>query len=442
MELTENEKWVHRDEKVVAPAQRLSYFPLVIDKAEGSILTDADGKEYIDFLSSAASLNLGSGHPAVTKAIEEQLKRCAQYTAVYTCNKPMIEYAERLVSVFPGGVPAKVSFSNCGSEANDAAIKFSRAYTGRSKIITFLNAYHGNTYGASSLSSCALKMHEKIGPLLPEIYRFPFVGAGNEAAAHGGSFVAPIEEAFATYLNPHEVAAVIIEPLQGDGGMLPAHPVFMQQLYALCKKYGILFISEEVQQGFFRTGKFFGIEYYDVQPDGIVMGKSIGAGLPLGAFMARTEIIDALPAPAHIFTLAGNHLSCAAGKASFDVLTSDAFQTQLKASTALLDELLERTVQKHPRIGYSRGLGFSRGLAVVDPETGAQDLDGAYKICYRSYENGLLVLTVMGNILRIQPPLTIPAEQLKQGFAILDAAISDLEAGRIPDEVLVNRHGW
>lgn len=442
MNQTECERWVQRDEKVIAPAQRLSYYPLVVDKTDGAVITDADGKEYIDFLSSASSLNLGGSHPVVTQAIADQLFQCAQYTAVYTYNKPMIEYAERLASVFPGSGEIKVSFSNCGSEANDAAIKFSRAFTGRSKIITFVNAYHGNTYGASSLSACTPKMSEKMGPFLPEIYRFHFVGADEDPVKWNADFVSHIKTAFDSYLSPTEVAAIIIEPVQGDGGMLPAHPLFIQQLHDLCRKYGILFISEEVQQGFFRTGKFFGIEHYNVVPDGIVMGKSLGAGLPLGAFMARSEIIDSLPAPAHIFTLAGNHLSCAAGKASFDYMTTEEFQSQLKANIVLMDDYLDRIVKKYPSIPFSRGLGLSRGLAVVNKDTGEPDPDGAYKVTYRCYEYGLVVLTVMGNILRIQPPLNITAEHMDRAFDILNRAIIDLEHDLIPDDVLIHRHGW
>lgn len=442
MSRTECEAWVQRDERVIAPAQRLSYYPLVVDKTDGAIITDADGKEYIDFLSSASSLNLGGAHPAVTQAIAEQLSRCPQYTAVYTYNKPMIEYAERLVSVFPGGGDAKVSFSNCGSEANDAAIKFSRAFTGRSKIISFLNAYHGNTYGASSLSACTPKMSQKIGPFLPEIYRFRFVGADEDPARWNGDCVAHIKEAFESYLSPEEVAAVIIEPVQGDGGMLPAHPLFLRQLYELCREHGILFISEEVQQGFYRTGTFFGIEHYGLTPDGIVMGKSLGAGLPLGAFMARSEIIDALPAPAHIFTLAGNHLSCAAGKASFDYMQTQEFHELLQANIGRMDGFLTRVVQDHPSVSQPRGLGLSRGLAVVDPKTGARDPEGAYKISYRCYQYGLVVLTVMGNVLRLQPPLNIEGGQMDRAFDILDRAIGDLEQGLIPDDVLAYRHGW
>ena len=291
-------QWVKRDKKVIAPCSHLSYFPLVVAEAKQDMVYDEDGNGYIDFLSSASSLNLGSGQPAVHAAVMDQMGKGTQYTIAYSYNRASIEYAERLTSVYPGGAAAKVCFGLCGSDSNDAAVKFARAYTGRPKIITFLNGYHGSTYGAASLTAVSARTRRGMGPFLPEVYSFPFFDTSVEDAACERDCVRMIEEAFAAYLPPEEVAAVIIEPIQGDAGLLAAHPIFLQKLYALCRKHGILFIAEEVQQAFFRTGKWFSIEHYGIVPDGIVLGKALGAGLPLGAFMARSEIIDALTARA------------------------------------------------------------------------------------------------------------------------------------------------
>lgn len=224
---------VDRDRRVIAPCQHLSYFPLAISRAAGSTITDLDGNQFIDFLSSASSLNLGSSHPAVTQAIQSQLQDFTQYTQVYCYSQKTIEYAERLASVYPGGIRAKVCFGNCGSDSNDAAVKFARAYTGRQKIIVFLNGYHGSTYGSSTMTTCTTKMKEKMGPFLPEIYAFPFFGIDQPDEVVERECLQQMEAAFASYLPPREVAAVIIEPVQGDGGMLPAHPVFMKKLHAL-----------------------------------------------------------------------------------------------------------------------------------------------------------------------------------------------------------------
>lgn len=434
---------VERDEKVIAKCQHLSYYPFVISEAKGEILKDEDGNEYIDFLTSASSLNLGSSNDVITRAIEEQLHKFTQYTVAYCYNARTIEYAEKLTSVYPGGVKAKICFGNCGSDGNDAAIKFARAYTGRTKIISFINGYHGNTYGSSSLTTVTTRMRDKMGPFLPEIYHFPFFGDDVPDDVCERECLREMEAAFERTLPVDEVAAVIIEPIQGDAGILPAHPIFMKKLYELCCKHGILFIAEEVQQGFFRAGHWFSIENYPgIIPDGIILGKSIGAGLTLGAFMGRAEIMDVLPAPAHLFTLGGNALACAAGSAAFDIYQSEGFQKQLAENSRLLTGLMEGLKQKYPDVvDFYRGRGMSYGIGIK--AAGADDAaSAAFKIAFRAYEKGLIIITVGGNILRVQPPLNIKAENMKKAFAILDESINELRAGKIPDGVFAYRHGW
>ena len=437
---------VERDKAVIAPCSRLAYFPLVIEKASGAVITDVDGNEYIDFLSSASSLNMGSNNPVVTDAIKAQLDRFSQFAIAYTYNERTVEYAERLTSVFPGGVKAKIAFGNCGSDGNDAAVKFARAYTGRQKIIVFINGYHGNTYGSSTMTTCSTKMHEKMGPFLPEIYAFPFFGNDVPDDVCERDCVSAIETAFSTWLPANEVAAVVIEPIQGDAGILPAHPIFMKKLYALCRKHGILFISEEVQQAFYRTGKFFSIEHYDIVPDGIIMGKSIGGSLTLGAFMARDEIMDCLPAPAHLFTLGGNAAACAGGIAAFDLYRSPDFQQHLQDNINTLWAEAEALKEKNPDlVQFVRGIGMSMGIGVcrtLEDGTKVPDPDATFKVLFRCYEKGLLVISLGANVLRIQPPLVITGEQLKKAFAIIDEAMADFRAGKIDDSVLSFRAGW
>ena len=437
---------VERDKAVIAPCSRLAYFPLVIEKASGAVITDVDGNEYIDFLSSASSLNMGSNNPVVTDAIKAQLDRFSQFAIAYTYNERTVEYAERLTSVFPGGVKAKIAFGNCGSDGNDAAVKFARAYTGRQKIIVFINGYHGNTYGSSTMTTCSTKMHEKMGPFLPEIYAFPFFGNDVPDDVCQRDCVSAIETAFSTWLPANEVAAVVIEPIQGDAGILPAHPIFMKKLYELCRKHGILFISEEVQQAFYRTGKFFSIEHYNIVPDGIIMGKSIGGSLTLGAFMARDEIMDCLPAPAHLFTLGGNAAACAGGIAAFDLYRSPDFQQHLQDNINTLWAEAEALKEKNPDlVQFVRGIGMSMGIGVcrtLEDGTKVPDPDATFKVLFRCYEKGLLVISLGANVLRIQPPLVITGEQLKKAFAIIDEAMADFRAGKIDDSVLSFRAGW
>lgn len=435
------EALVERDKNVIAECQHLSYFPLVVKEAHGSIITDEDGNEYIDFLSSASSLNLGSSNPIITNAIQDQLTRFTQYTQAYCYNRQSIEYAERLVSAYPGGVKAKVCFGNCGSDANDAAVKFARAYTGRQKIIVFINGYHGSTYGSATMTTCSTRMHEKMGPFLPEIYAFPFFGIDQDDEVVEKECISQIETAFATYMSANEVAAVVIEPVQGDGGILPAHPIFMKKLHELCQKNGILFIAEEVQQGFYRTGKFFSIEHYNIIPDGIIMGKSVGASLTLGAFMAKEEIMNSLPAPAHLFTLGANSIACAAGIAAFDYYQTEEFRNLLQNNIKLYEELADDLKKKHPNVvGFVRNLGMSMGIGIY--KDGEPDANGVFKILYRAYEKGLIIISLAGYILRVQPPLVIEPELTKKAFAILDEAMTEYENGQIGDEVLKYRAGW
>ena len=442
MKREKSEALVERDKQVISPCSHLSYFPLVVAKGKGAVITDVDGNEFIDFLSSASSLNLGSSDPVITGAIRDQLERFTQYIFAYSYSEQTVAYAERLVSAYPGGVRAKVCFGNCGSDANDAAVKFARAYTGRRGIITFLNGYHGSTYGSATLTTCTTRMKEKMGPFLPECYVFPFYGTDRPDEEVEKESLAQMETAFASWLPAGEIAAVIIEPVQGDGGLLPAHPIFMEKLYRLCRDHGILFFSEEVQQGFWRTGKMFAIEHYGIVPDGIIMGKSIGASLTLGAFMAKTEIIDCLPAPAHLFTMGANAVACAAGVAAFDEYQKPEFQSLLKENIALAEKKAAELKEKHPDIvAFHRNLGLSMGIGVQKPD-GTPDNEGVFKILFHCYEMGLVIISVAGNILRIQPPLNIETELLEKGFDILDQSMTDFEAGKISDDVLKYKAGW
>lgn len=437
---------VQKTKKYLAPCQMLSYFPLAVESAHGAKIIDADGKEYIDFLSSAAALNLGSSFSPVIQAIRDQLEKLTVYATPYTYSEKTAEYAKELASIFPGGGPAKVAFGHSGSDANDAAIKFSRAFTGRQKILVFQNGYHGTTFGAATMSTCSVHMHEKMGPFLPDVYVFPFFGVDVDDQTCERESTLEIEKAFSTYLSPEEVAAIIIEPIQGDAGAIAAHPIFLQKLYTLCKNHGILFIVEEVQQGFWRTGKWFSIEHYGINPDGICMGKALGGGMPMGAFMARAEIMDSLPAPAHTFTLAGNAICCQAGLAAFDYYQTQEFQETLKRNIRLLREEAGKLKEKYPDlVCFVRQMGMTMGIGIGKRgETGEiiPDSQGTFKILFRAYEKGLVVISLAGNVLRIQPPLNIEEDLIRKGFSILDQSIRDYLDGNIPDEVMEYCAGW
>lgn len=420
--------------------KEIHYFPLVIKECKGSIITDYDGKTYIDFLSSGSSLNLGSYHPVVTKAIKEQLDRFSQYIFGYVQNWEAREYARLLTSVYPGGIKAKVAYTNSGSESIDTAIKYARVFTGRQKIIYFINSYHGTTYGAISVSGHTIDMRNKMGPFLPEVYPFPFYGNNVSDEVAEKESTKSIEEAFQKYLPADEIAAAFVEAVQGDTGILPAHPIFMKKLYNLCKKNGILLIIDDIQQGFFRSGKMFSIENYEgIIPDGICLAKSFGAGLVGGCFLAREEIIDSLGAPGHLSTFHGNPLTCAAGIAAFGIYYSKEFQDLLQSNIKLLDQLGKDLKEKHQDIIESvRNIGMSMGIDIKDKDGG----NTTYKIIFRCYEKGLFITTLNGNILRIQPPLNTPSELLVKGFNIISESIEDFKGGRINDGVLEYKKSW
>ncbi len=437
MKTTKCEEFIKRDEAVIAPANHLSYFPLVIKSAKGATITDEDGNEFIDFLASASSLNLGSCHPRITAALKEQLELYTQYTIAYTYGANSIEYAEELASIYPGEEKVKVCFGNCGSDANDAAVKYSRAYTGRTKVIVFQHGYHGNTYMSSTMTTITTRMREKIGPMMPDVYVFPFCGKDEEV----DKCLAPMLEAFATYLPVNEIACMVIEPIQGDSGILPASRVFMKKLHNICKENGILFIAEEVQQAFGRSGKWFSIDHYDIVPDGIVLGKSLGCGMTLGAFVAKSDIIDCLPAPAHMFTLGGNAMACRAGLEMVRIMKEPSFFDSINDKGADIINFFKELKKQHRIIGDIRGLGLSIGVEIVDKD-GNPDKKSTSKICFRCYEKGLIIISLGENVLRAQPPLIISDEELTKAKSILKEVFQELIDGEIPDSVLEYAKGW
>lgn len=442
------EKIVEEDNKVIASFSRMPYYPLVIKKAYKSTVEDMDGNKFIDFLSSAAVLNVGHCHPSVVKSIIEQTQQFILYTPVYMYHKLLVDLAQKLIEITPGNFPKKVTFGLSGSDANDGAIKLARAYTGRSKIISFIRSYHGSTYGAITLSGISLDMSRKIGPLLPEIYHMPFpdtyrnpLGGAPEYA--GKNCLNYLKYAFANFLPPDEVAAVIIEPIQGDAGILVPPKDYVQQLFALCKENGILFISEEVQQGMGRTGKWFGIEHFDIEPDIIIMAKALASGMPLSALIGKKEIMESLDAPAHLFTTAGNPVCCAAALATIKVIEEEKLMKNAEKLNEIAFQRFTSMKKQFPFIGEIRGLGLSIGVDLVkDPITKEKNKKAAAKICYRAWEKGLLLSFFGGSVLRIQPPLIITEEEFNKGIDIIEACMTDLQKKLISDDILKTTKGW
>jgi len=327
-------------------------------------------------------------------------------------------------------------------------IKMVRAYTGRRKIISFIGGYHGSTYGAISLSAISLEMRRKIGPLLegiehfsyPDCYRCKFRQSKENCNL---DCFKEIETAFETYIPPDDVAAVVIEPVQGDGGLIVPPRKYMKSLKNLCERHGILFVSEEVQQGLGRTGKWFGIENFDVIPDLVVMGKALGSGFPISAVVGRQEVVDSLNPPAHLFTMSGNALISRVATETIRIIRDENLLERSYELGMHAMEKFNKLKKKYSIIGNVDGLGLSIGISIVkDDDYRSGDREGAKKICSYCFEKGVLIISLADGVLRFQPPLVISKEDMERGIVIIEEAILEYSNGNIPDEAIAFMKGW
>lgn len=440
---------VQRDSQVYPEFARIAYYPLAVRRGHGAIIEDADGNEYIDLLSGAASLNTGHSHPRIVDAICRQAGEFISYTSAYTYSEPLISLGEALCRITPGDFPKKVAFGLSGSDANDGMIKLVRSYTGRRTIVSFIGGYHGSTYGALSLSAISGNMRRKIGPMIsdihhiryPDCYRCPYHRNNQEGCDL--ACLDDFRQALASFIPADEVAAVVVEPIQGDGGLIVPPKKYIKALHELCQEHGILFVSEEVQQGFGRTGKWFGVEHFEVEPDVIVMGKSIASGVPLSAIVARREIMDALQPPAHLFSMSGNALSCAAALETIKVIEDEGLLERSRELGNHVQARFEEMKSRYDLIGDVRGMGLSIGVDLVrDRGTREGDKTAAAKICYRCWEKGVIVIFLANGVLRIQPPLVISKEELDQALDVIEESMVEYINGEISDDVLKVVKGW
>lgn len=446
--IQECERLAERDRHVMAPFSRIHYYPFAVKRGRGVLVEDVDGNEYIDFFSSAAVLNTGHSHPVVVEAVKKQSEEFLHYTTAYMYNEAQVELAERLADIVPGKFKKRVTFGLTGSDANDGAIKLARAYTGRRTIISFLKSYHGSTYGSMSASAISLNMRRKIGPMLGDIHHMPYPDCyrcplGHKSERCSMECIKLLEDAFESHLPPDDVAAVIMEPIAGDAGIIIPPKEYVRKLYDLCQKHGILFVSEEVQQGFGRSGMWFGIEHFGIEPDIVVMGKAIASGLPLSALVARSEIMESLSPPAHIFTMGGNPVCCRAGEATVDVIRSEGLVEKSRELGEHAKKRLLELSDKYEIIGDVRGAGLSIGVDLVtDRLSRERNREAASKISYRCWQRGLILTFFAGNVLRIQPPLVITKQELDRGLEILESVMEEYVDGKIPDSVLEESKGW
>jgi 4-aminobutyrate aminotransferase/(S)-3-amino-2-methylpropionate transaminase len=392
-------------------------FPIVADSAFGALLTDVDGNTFIDFTGGIGSLNVGHSHPAVLAAAHEQLDRFSHTDFTMIPYEPYVALAERLAQRAPISGALKAAFFNSGAEAVENSIKFARAATGRSAVIAFEGAFHGRTLLALSLTSKVVPYKAGLGPFAPEVYRVPFPNSYRGVSAEDA--LAALERAFKTLVAPQNVAAIILEPVQGEGGFVVAPPEFLQGVRRLCDRHGIVFVADEVQSGFGRTGSFFAMEQSGVEPDLICVAKSIANGLPLSGVLGRAEIMDA-PEPGAVGgTFVGNPVAQAAALAVLDVIDEEGL---LERSAAIGEVIRARMLawqDRWPEIGDVRGLGSMLAIELVsDPSTAKPSRELAERVVGAALAHGLLLLTcgVYGNCIRVLVPFVITDAELAEAL--------------------------
>jgi 4-aminobutyrate aminotransferase len=419
------------------------YTNIVADRAEGVTLYGDDGRTYMDFTCGIGVTNTGHCHPRVVAAIREQAGLLLHGQANIIYHKPMLRLVEALRQVVPAGIDS-FFFSNSGAEAVEAALKLARHATGRTDVIVFDGSFHGRTSGAMALTTSKGKYRSGYAPLPSGVHVAPYAScfgcaiakaagkdrAGMSAAAPHeagccGNPLERVEHILHANTTPHDVAAILIEPVLGEGGYVVPPASFLRGLRDICDKYGIMLIADEVQTGFGRTGKFFAMEHYGVTADIIVAAKGIASGLPLSAVMTRKDIMDKWHPGTHGGTYGGNALACAAAVATLDVIIEERLVENSAAMGAVLKGELSELQQADPRIGDVRGMGLMVGVELID-KNGAPDAVLASRTLAACREAGLLLLTcgTYDNVVRFIPPLVVTDEQIHQAVRIFRTALN------------------
>ncbi|MCD6362530.1 MAG: aminotransferase class III-fold pyridoxal phosphate-dependent enzyme [Synergistetes bacterium] len=440
------------DSAYIASAASLKYYPLCVERAEGAKVWDLDGNEYIDFLTSACVYNVGHRHPKVVDAIKKQIDKVLNYTIVYLYHEAPVKLAKALVEITPGDFRKKVTFGFSGSDSVDSAIKSARAYTGKKHVISFLDSYHGMTYGALSATGILKpEVRNKVYPIseisfleYPDPYRNSWgIDGYKDPQALSDRALENVKREIERLSG--DVAAIIIEPMQGDAGVVIPPVEFFKGLRKLCDKYGIVLIDEEVQTGIGRTGKWWGIEHFGVVPDIISTAKALGGGMPISAAVGKEEIMESVPPPLFVFTHLGHAVSASSAMATIEVVGEEKLLGRTSSLGKRLIDEFESLKNDFDFIGDVRGVGFLIGIDIVkDRETKEADRETALKICWRAWEKGLILVTFGkgGNVLRIAPPLVIREEELERGVSIIEEAMRDVRDGKVPDDVTRFLKGW
>lgn len=431
-----------RDAASVAGVEKLRFFPLVAESGNGTVLVEPGGRELLDFSSSWTAGGLGYGNPTVTKAIVEAATNPPGFGGISAIHPDLVKFAELLLSIVPGEENRRVYIGNTGSDANDVVLRSCKFNTGKSRVITFENSYHGGVGFAMGVSG----VH--VGTNTTAADGATFIPYPDPFRPHLGSIADSVADSLQRIQSEFEagdVACLIMEPIQSDGGLIVPPPGFMKGVAALCKTYDVLFICDEVKVGLGRTGLLHAFLLDDVVPDIVTFGKMLGGGLPLSAAVGPARILDG-PTGSALMTAAGNPICVAAGIAALEVIISQDLASLAKNSGQKLRELFSDLVTEFDIadvVGDVRGHGLAIGIDLVtDRETNNRNHDLARKTVYRAWELGVVVYYVGANVLEVTPPLTVRVNEIEQGIRIIAQAIADAKSGLVTDEMIAAFTGW
>jgi 4-aminobutyrate aminotransferase len=426
-------QWIERDTASLSPSYSREY-ALVVDRAEGSEVWDVDGRRYIDFMAGVAVLNVGHRHPVVQAAVEEQLGKFWHICLSDFFYPQAVELAEKLQAIAPMAEATRVYFGNSGTEAVEAAIKLAMYNTGRTRFIGFMGAFHGRTLG--SLSFTASKAVQRANYLAGvKVYHVPYPNPyrpllmGQPDEDYGDIVVDFLEEEiFRTMLSPTDVAGILVEPIQGEGGYIVPAAAFFPRLRELCDKYGILLMADEIQSGAGRTGKWWAIEHENVEPDIVCFAKGIGSGMPIGGMIARESLMT-WGRGSHGSTFGGNPVAATAALATLEVIERERVMAQaVDTGDYIMDALVEME-GRHPSLGQVRGRGLMVGMEFVkNRETKERAIELRDHVIQRAFEMGLLLIPCGTNSIRMTPPLNIDRPLVEEGLTIFERALTEAEA--------------
>ena len=403
------------------------HLPVVVAQARGATITDVDGNTFVDFYGGVGVMNVGHNHPHVVQAIHEQADQFLHTDFTVVPYELYVEVAERLGGLVPISGETRAAFFNAGTEAVENAVKLARLHTGRHGVIAFEGAFHGRTLLSLTMTSRTHPYKTGLGPFAPEVYRAPYPNAfrGPDAV----TALAALRQMLSTHVGAENVAAIVVEPQQGEGGFVPADPAFVRGLRELCDEHGIVLVADEVQTGFGRTGRMFAMEHFDVEADLLVVAKSIAGGLPLSGVIGRADIMDDPHAGAIGGTFIGNPVALAAASAVLDVFEEE----DLVGRAALLGDALRARMldwqARWPQIGDVRGLGAMLAIELVDdPETKSPESELAEAVVQAALRRGLLLIRagVYGNCIRVLCPLTIAEPELDEGLAAWEQSLAEV----------------